>query len=158
MIAACDKPAAGTGTIEEDSRPVFPTAASLGEQVVLTAGDYRQLPQYRAADIGYGRNLAMQCRACHSFEEGAPGSLGPNLYGLFGRPAGSVDGFPYSPALTAANFTWTPQALDAWLAEPSRFLPGNSMVYAGLRNREDRDAIIAALLQLTEPAPEQEAK
>jgi cytochrome c len=117
---------------------------------VLPTADYLELPRYRDANLEYGNNLVMQCRTCHGFERGAAG-LGPSLFGVFGRKAGSVDGYPYSPALADASFYWTPRALDAWLAQPGRFLPGNSMAYAGLRNREDRDALIASLLRLTEP-------
>lgn len=151
---ACSGPGQGTGTAGGGSEPPLPTAASLGEQVVLSTADYLEMPRYRDASVEYGNNLAMQCRACHTFDKGASGSLGPGLYGLFGRPVGSVDGYPYSPALASASFYWTPRALDAWLAQPSRFLPGNSMAYAGLHNQEDRDALIAALLRLTAPPVE----
>lgn len=150
MMAACHGPSSDVDTAGGTGQAAYLTAATLADQVVLPTADYLRLPRYRNADPEYGRNLAMQCRACHSFEEDAAGPLGPNLYGLFGRPAGSVDGYPYSPALTDASFYWTPPALDAWLAQPSRFLPGNSMAYAGLADQEDRDALIAALLRLTE--------
>ncbi len=152
--AACSGPGQGGGAAQGGSEPTYLTAATLGEQVVLPTVDYLEMPRYRDAGVEYGNNLAMQCRACHTFDEGASGSLGPSLYGLFGRPVGSIDGYPYSPALTNASFYWTPRALDAWLAQPSRFLPGNSMAYAGLRSQEDRDALIAALLRLTAPPAE----
>ncbi len=152
--AACNGPASGTGAASGKAEAPFVTAANLGEQVVLPAADYLELPRYRDASVKYGRHLAMQCRSCHTFGQGESGSLGPGLYGLFGRPAGSLDGYPYSPALAAGGFYWTPRALDAWLAQPSRFLPGNSMAYAGLRKQDDRDALIAALLRLTEPPAE----
>jgi len=149
MLNACDGSGwRGGGARSKDASDVL-TAATLGEQPVLPAGDYLELPQYRNADSEHGTTLAMQCRACHSFEDGGPALVGPNLFGIFGRPAGTMDGYPYSPALVAADFIWTPKALDAWLAEPSRFLPGNRMVFGGLRNADDRNAVIAALLRLT---------
>lgn len=154
MSAACnDSSPAAAGHGAESA---LLTAATLGTQTILPTADYLKLPRYENADIDYGRKLAMQCLACHSWVEGAPGPLGPNLHGMFGRPAGSVDGYPYSPALGGADFIWTPRALDAWLAQPARFLPGNGMAYAGLADQEDRDAIIAALLRLTGPADEAE--
>ena len=125
------------------------TAATLGAQVVLPTADYLELPEYKSADHAYGVQLAMQCRACHSFEPGEPSISGPNLHGVFGRAAGDVDGYPYSRALSEADFIWTPEALDAWLAQPTRFLPGNRMAYPGLRKQEDRNAVIAELLRLT---------
>jgi cytochrome c len=150
IVAGCNGPAPEVEAAGGTGQAAYLTAATLGQQVVLPTADYLQLPRYRNADPQYGSDLAMQCRACHSFDAGGAGPLGPNLYGLFGRPAGAIDGYPYSPALAGASFYWTPRALDAWLAQPARFLPGNSMAYAGLRNPEDRDALIAALLRLTE--------
>lgn len=152
--AACNGDGSGTDAADSNAEAAYLTVATLGEQVILPTADYLELPRYRNASIEYGNNLAVQCRACHTFKKGASGSLGPGLYGLFGRPAGSVDGYPYSPALADASFYWTPRALDAWLAQPARFLPGNSMAYAGLRNPVDRDALIAALLRLTAPPVE----
>ncbi len=148
--AACNGP--GTGGSPEEGGSYL-TAATLGEQVVRPTADYLELPRYRDAGVEYGNRLASQCRACHTFEDDG-GALGPSLYGLFGRQAGSIDGYPYSPVLTDADFYWTPRALDAFLAQPARFLPGNSMAYAGLRQQEERDALIAALLRLT-AAPEE---
>lgn len=127
------------------------TAATLGKQVVLPVADYLKLPRYRDADAEYGRNLVLQCRACHNLDAEDSSPLGPSLHGLFGRRAGSLADFAYSPALAGADFVWTPRALDAWLAAPWRFLPGNRMAFAGLSDQQARDAVIAALLRLTEP-------
>ena len=125
------------------------TGATLAEQVVLPTGDYLRLPKYANADPELGQRLAMQCRACHTFERGGPHLNGPNLHGFFGRPVASAPGYAYSPALLEAEFIWTPDALDAWLAQPAAFLPGNRMAYVGLNEQTDRDAAIAALLRQT---------
>jgi cytochrome c len=125
------------------------TAETLGVQVVLPTADYLKLPAYQSADGELGARLVMQCRVCHSLEPGGPSISGPNLHGMFGRPVADVDGYPYSEALAEAAFIWTPEALDAWLAEPMRFLPGNRMAYPGLPVQEDRNAVIAELLRLT---------
>lgn len=126
------------------------TAATLGAQVVLPTSDYLKLPEYESADREHGARLMQQCRACHSVAPDGPSISGPNLYGVFGRAAGAVDRYPYSSALAEADFIWTPEALDAWLAQPVRFLPGNRMAYPGLRKQEDRNAVIAELLRLTD--------
>jgi cytochrome c len=149
-IAACGGPQPGDESAGTTPEPGVMTAATLGAQVVLPTSDYLKLPEYQNADREYGARLAMQCRACHSFEPGGPSISGPNLYGLFGRGVGKVDGYPYSSALDEADFVWTPEALDAWLEQPTRFLPGNRMAYPGLRKKEDRDALIAELLRLTD--------
>jgi len=125
------------------------TAATLGSETVLTAAEYLAEAPYAEADEEYGDRISMQCRACHTFERGGPNMIGPNLHGVFGRPAGSAPGFPYSKAFAEASFVWTPRALDAWLAEPARFLPGNAMAYPGLASPGDRAALIASLLRQT---------
>lgn len=142
----------GPGSGQETARGTAPgsmTAAAVGEQVVLPTSDYLQFPRYASADSARGERLAMQCRACHSLEQGGASMLGPNLYGFFGRQVGTIPGFPYSQALVDADFVWTPDTLDAWLAQPAGFLPGNRMAYAGLASGDDRNALIAALLRLT---------
>ena len=150
LLAACGGPESGDRNAAVDSDPNIITAATLGAQVVLPTADYLKLPEYANADPAYGARLAMQCRACHSFEKGGPSVSGPNLYGVFGREAGEVDGYPYSNALADADFIWTPEALDAWLMQPMRFLPGNRMAYPGLREQSDRNAVIAELLRVTD--------
>ena len=125
------------------------TAATLGEQAVLSAGEYLAQAPYAEADEEYGDRISMQCRACHTFEKGGPNMIGPNLHGIFGRPAGAAPGYPYSAAFAGAEFVWTPRALDAWLMEPDRFLPGNAMAYPGLAGAGDRAALIASLLRQT---------
>jgi cytochrome c len=139
----------GTASSGNASGEAVLTASTLGEQVVLSVDEYRALPQFAEADGEYGDRLSLQCRACHTFEQGGPHMIGPNLHGFFGRPAGSAPGFAYSDALGDANFVWTPRAMDAWLASPGRFLPGNSMAYGGLGNAADRNALIASLLRQT---------
>lgn len=76
--------------------------------------------------------------------------IGPNLHGFFGRRAGSGGSFNYSDALKKADFVWTPRALDAWLREPARFLPGNRMTFIGVSYEGDRLDLIAYLLEATE--------
>jgi len=96
-----------------------------------------------------GKTLYFQCRACHSLDAGGPHKVGPNLYGVFGRKAGLADGFAYSDVLTNADVIWTEEAMDAWLARPSTFLPGNRMVFVGIKDVQDRASLIAYLQQET---------
>lgn len=125
------------------------TAATLGRQTVRPTSEYLAEGRYADASIALGKRLASQCKACHTLHAGGPHMLGPNLHGVFGRRAGRVDDFDYSDALGTADFAWTPRALDAWLARPDRFLPGNRMVFAGIPHAADRDAVIAVLLEET---------
>jgi cytochrome c len=125
------------------------TAATLGTQTVLTSEQYLSSAPYSTADFSNGERQARVCRACHSFDQGGPNMVGPNLYGLFGMPAASATRFSYSTALAEAEFRWTPRALDAWLVQPAKFLPGNRMIFAGVASEKDRVDLIAHLLKST---------
>lgn len=152
-IAAFSLPGCGKSGTDSASGKIAQspplTAATLGEQTILSPKDYLALDLYALADTGRGEALSMQCRACHTLEEGGANIVGPNLFGVFGRPAGSDAEYAYSDVLAAGGFVWTPRALDAWLARPFAFLPGNRMTFPGLTDQHDRNAVIAYLLQQT---------
>ena len=101
------------------------------------------------ADVERGQSMYFQCRSCHGLNEGGPAKVGPNLYGIFGSKAGSVAGFSYSDALANADVIWTPQTMDGWLAQPREFLPGNRMIFVGIKDANDRASLIAYLQQET---------
>jgi cytochrome c len=82
------------------------------------------------------------CRTCHVMAEGDH-RLGPSLHGIVGQQAGAAEGFAYSSTLRGSGLVWDAAALDAFLADPSGFLPGNAMVYPGMPSAADRAAVIA---------------
>jgi cytochrome c len=137
------------------SQPEAPTADTLGEQTIVSNAGHLASLEYSATDSAWGERLAMQCRACHSLDAGGGVMMGPALFGFFGREAGSLGGFSFSQALAESDFVWTPRALDAWLRQPARFLPGNRMMYAGLSKADDRRAVIAYLLKVTDDTGEE---
>ncbi len=148
-LGACER--SETDAASKNSVTAAPlTAATLGEQTVLSSRDYLTEGVYASADTSRGEALSTRCRACHSLEESGGTIVGPNLFGVFGRTAGSAPDYPYSDALSASGFVWTPRALDAWLAEPFAFLPGNRMSFPGLSEPKDRNGLIAYLLQYTD--------
>lgn len=125
------------------------TAATLGEQSVLAPAEYLAQAPYAAADRTNGQRLVQMCTTCHTLGAGGVHMIGPNLHGFFGRAAGATERYTYSAAFEEADFVWTPRALDAWLARPARFLPGNRMSYPGVSSASDRADIIAYLLEAT---------
>ena len=131
------------------------TADTLGDQAVVSARDYLADPRYANTNRKNGKTRAQVCLACHSLEPGGPNMLGPSLYGVFGKRAGRVEDYDYSRALRDANFIWTPRALDAWLAQPARFLPGNRMSFPGVLKESDRNDLIAYLLEATDDSGDQ---
>jgi cytochrome c len=135
MTAACGK----SGGAAPD------TAADATAKAAVAA-----LPApYNTADIAHGKALFAQCRSCHTAVEGGANMVGPNLYGVFGRVAGSKADFNYSPAVKAAGFTWDAAHLDSWLKDPRGYLPGAKMTFAGLENEKDRIDVIAYLKTVT---------
>lgn len=100
------------------------------------------------ADLNRGKTLFLQCRACHSLSAAnEPGKIGPTLYGVIGRAAGTVPGFEYSDAVTQSGLTWTAEDISAWLERPGDFLPGNKMVFIGIKNAQDRANVLAYIQQ-----------
>ena len=145
--AGCDRKSDEPGT--ESGTAPLPTAATLGDQDVRAAAEYLATEPYASANRTRGKGQAQICRACHSLEQGGSNMIGPALHGFFGRQVGSRDGFEYSAVMRNADFVWTPAALNAWLAQPGQFLPGNRMTFAGVLRQGDRDDLIAYLLEAT---------
>lgn len=113
--------------------------------VILAAGLLAALPA-TAGDAAHGKGVfAAQCAMCHTATRGGPTILGPNLYGVVGRKAGSMPGFAYSPGMKAAGFTWTDDRLHAYLPSPRAMVPGTKMSYAGLKNPSQLDDLVSYL-------------
>lgn len=98
-------------------------------------------------DADRGRLAFGSCRTCHYPEQGVGHHNGPSLWNIFNLQVGSQEGFAYSEALQRAEFVWTPQLMDIWLADPSKFLPGNTMMAVPIDDPQKRADIIAYLLR-----------
>jgi cytochrome c len=148
-------PATKPAALSEQSEPARSLEAPARAAVfdvgeIKSAAEYLREPEFAAADLKRGQLLSLACAACHSFGAGEKTIVGPNLHGVFGRPAGAVEDFDYSPALRSSGLVWTPRALDAWLADPASFVAGTKMTFTGYRSPEDRRDLIAYLLQATQ--------
>ncbi len=100
-------------------------------------------------DDARGKRLYAQCQACHALVEGQ-NRVGPTLYNIVGRQAGTVEGFRYSDANADIDIIWTEDALFAFLEDPREYMPGTRMIFQGVAKPQDRADIIAHLKLQTE--------
>jgi glucose/arabinose dehydrogenase/cytochrome c2 len=101
-------------------------------------------------DVAHGKVLFdQQCSSCHSVDPGAAARPGPNLGTVFGRKAGTLPGYGFSPAIRAAATTWGQMSLDYFLAEPSGFIPGTTMSASPIQNPQARADLIGYLKSMT---------
>jgi len=156
LLAACggsstDAPTETEKTVE---KPVVTDTSSQSSATTPAEVDnseaFAALPEpYKSADYNRGRRTFKLCQSCHTVAEGGQNLVGPNLYGIFGRDIGAVEGFTYSKAVQDSDIVWTPEILAEWLESPRNFLPGNKMSFAGVRKPEDRTAVIAYIMAET---------
>jgi cytochrome c len=104
---------------------------------------------FASADAGKGAKVFGKCKACHKLEKGV-NATGPSLYGVVGRPVGSVDGFGYSAAISGLGGEWTPERLNEFLTNPKAYAPGTKMTFSGLKKETDRANLIAYLQSVAE--------
>jgi cytochrome c len=103
-----------------------------------------------AGDAKRGAQVFGQCMACHSVEPGEH-RTGPSLAHVWNHKAAAVEGFMrYSDALNRSGFTWNEAVLDKWLANPAQLVPGTTMTFAGIKDRQARQDLIAYLKAVDE--------
>jgi len=103
-------------------------------------------PSAQAQDADAGQRVFNQCRACHVIAAGGRNGVGPNLHGVWGRAAGAVEGFRYSAPMrqkAVGGLVWTEENMRAYLADPKSVVPGGSMAFAGLRNPQQLNDVLA---------------
>jgi cytochrome c len=114
--------------------PAAPAAGAAAPAVVLVG------------DPAKGQKIFAKCASCHTIAPGGPNGQGPNLAGIYGDKEGEGrGGFAFSDGLKAKGGKWDDASLDAWLAQPSGFVPGTKMTFAGLSDPQDRADMIAYL-------------
>ncbi|KDP87211.1 cytochrome C [Cupriavidus sp. SK-3] len=102
-------------------------------------------PARAEGDLVRGAQAARACMACHSFTPGRH-LTGPSLAGVWGRKAGTADGFArYSDALKRSELVWDKRNLDAWLKNPAALVPGNAMGFPGIADTHTRADLVAYL-------------
>jgi cytochrome c len=102
------------------------------------------------ADPARGQTLTKVCATCHSFDKGGAAKVGPNLYGVVGRPKGSIAGFAYSDAMKAKGGDWSFDDINTLITNPKAFVAGTKMAYGGEADAGKRADIIAYLRTLSD--------
>jgi cytochrome c len=154
FVAACggsDKPAetAEAPAAETAAAPAEETAAAVApvEAPVAPAAAPEEAEVTLASltgDAAKGEKVFAQCKACHVAEEGV-NRVGPSLWGVVGRTAGSIEGFRYSSANKNSGLVWSEEQLFTYLKAPRETIPGTTMAFAGLKKPQDRADVIAYL-------------
>lgn len=103
------------------------------------------MPAANAADAAKGAKVFNKCKTCHTLEEGGANKIGPNLHGMFGRAAGTVEGFKYSKAMVDYGEAWEVENLSAYLKAPKDLVPGTKMAFAGIKKDSQLEDLILFL-------------
>ncbi len=143
--AAAEEKAASASALKSESTPAQTATPGLPPLPPLLA----------SADPSRGQALTKKiCIACHNFNEGGANKVGPDLYGVVGRPRASYAGYTYSTALKGKPGDWTYEELNKWLYKPSAYASGTKMAYAGISNDQTRADVIDYLHTLSkQPLP-----
>ena len=116
------------------------TGAFVSILLILTAG-----AAHAQSAEGGERTFNQQCRTCHRAEKDVASPVGPSLYGVIGRKAGSLAGYEFSDAMKKSGITWDEASLADYLKDPKAKVPGGKMVFAGLKRPAQVDDVIAYL-------------
>jgi cytochrome c len=144
LLVACAQDTAAPNAAGADT-----SASSAAEMAAVADTDPTIQARLATADASMGQRQFIYCQACHSVEADGSHKVGPNLSGVFGRPAAQSAGFIYSAALSESGITWDAAAMDAWIASPAAMVPGTIMVFAGVPDPQQRANLIAYLQQVT---------
>ncbi|NET71376.1 MAG: cytochrome c family protein [Sphaerospermopsis sp. SIO1G2] len=104
---------------------------------------------FTSASLEKGQKLTKACVACHSFDQGGPHKVGPNLWDIVGKPIAYHDNYSYSNALASHGGQWDYQSLSEFLKKPKKFAKGTKMAYAGMKKPQDRASLILYLRSLS---------
>ena len=140
-----EKPKESAYKIEGLETVATSTTSTGSEAKVVEAVDIKQL--LTMGDLAHGEKVFKKCSACHQIASGGKNMIGPNLWGVIGRTAGSVSDYKYSKAMVAYGKEWTYKEMNSYLIKPQAYVKGTKMAFAGLRKEKDRASVIKYLNQ-----------
>ena len=98
-------------------------------------------------DVAHGEKVFKKCKACHSIKQGGRNNIGPKLWNVMFRPVGAVTDYKYSKALITYGKEWSWEEMNGFLIKPAKWIKGNKMGFAGLKNEKDRASVLLYLNQ-----------
>ena len=105
-------------------------------------------PVLAAGDAAEGKKVYRKCQACHVVDK-EQNRVGPHLVGIFGRTAGTVEGFRYSKAMVESGIVWSEETIALYLQDPKGYIKGNRMAFPGLKKEADVVNVIAYIKEAT---------
>ena len=128
------------------------TAGSTSASSSTESGEIMAL--LTSVSIADGEKVFKKCAACHSIAKGGSNKIGPALWGVLGRQAGSVPDYKYSKAMTTHGKPWSFDEMNSFLTKPKDWIKGTKMSFVGLKSEKDRAAVILYMNENTDsPLP-----
>ena len=118
------------------------TTATSSETTAENAGYGDIMTLLSSANVDDGKKIFKKCTACHSIAKDGTNKIGPALWGVLGRQAGSISDYKYSKAMTAYGKPWSFEEMNGFLTKPKDWIKGTKMSFLGLKNEKDRAAVI----------------
>ena len=118
------------------------TIAASTTSTEVDSGSENILALFASTNAAEGAKIFKKCAACHSIAEGGSNKIGPALWGVLGRPIGSVPDYKYSKAMASYGKNWSFEEMDGFLLKPKEWIKGTKMAFAGIKNAKDRAAVI----------------
>ena len=116
--------------------------------LIITISMFANISTY-SQEKNKGEFAFKKCKSCHTLLKGEKHRVGPNLYGFFGKKAGSANKYRYSRAIKKSEIIWNEETLDKYLENPRKYIRGTKMAFGGLRKKEERKILIEYLIKMT---------
>tara|TARA_B100000686_G_scaffold351001_1_gene448497 strand:- start:844 stop:1374 length:531 start_codon:yes stop_codon:yes gene_type:complete len=135
-----------SNSVSESTSSTTSEAANTGPENILVL--------LASANISDGEKVFKKCTACHSIAKGGKNKIGPALWGILGRQAGSMNDYKYSKAMAGHGKKWSFEEMNNFLIKPKDWIKGTKMSFAGLKKPEERAAVILYMNQSSDsPLP-----
>ena len=140
VLFTVDKPSMAAYKVEPTDQDVTVSLASKESSVDVSA-------LLALGSVEHGQKVFKKCKACHSIKKGGGNNIGPKLWNVMFRPVGAISDYKYSKSLTEYKKEWSWEEMNGFLIKPSKWIKGNKMGFAGLKDEKDRASVMLYLNQ-----------